>query len=1157
MTVDVSGLVISKLAESKTKSDKFIPYRDSTLTWLLKDNLGGNSRTVMMATVSPAADNYDETLSTLRYADRAKKIVTHAVINEDPNAKIIRELRAEVESLKARLQQAAQPEKLAEQLTENEKLMEEYSLTWDEKLQLTGQKQEDRRMALEKMGISVESTGIKVDKEKYFLVNLNADPSLNELLVYYLSGTVVVGAGDAATRPDILLSGLGIQAEHCRLELHHNTITLSPADGAKTCVNGKEIRSKTNLKNGDRILWGSNHFFRLNCPKATSSEGPDTPYDWRMAQEEVLMCEDGSRPIQDVIARLEKQHETEKKKALESQKKDFERQFEQMKLLLSSPTPGSAPTLVINPKLQSKMRGNYRRLKSTEEHSRQFLLELRESIIKANGYVREANLLCSELGLSDLYKVSMQVPAECLTPNRKPGSLFTEATVLTCRSETNTNRVMTLEMFENKLVDLREKYQSLNQSDQPESPQQKMSSSQVQDNHELIGVANVFLDVLFHDVKLSYAAPVISQQGKIVGRLHFDIQRIAGSFPQDREADALCDSEEDSGGTTEDEENSRSIKYRLRIHEVSGIAMSFSNDIYCSYSVWEGTEPVTVRPVYTGVSLENTSRNQTTSSTIFIHDNEITTDISEDFLEHCLTGAISIELYGMRNEKTNQSKKYDESLASRWSELTKKLSLSISIQELSDSGEYANVKALDDNDGAGGTFQLRQGQQRRVTLMIKPISRSGGLPLAMDNVVNVEIGNITARSKADKPLDSYQEIDLEALRERWSGALERRKEYLGNQIKSFSHLAEKTELELEREKSLLKQWVYLTEERNAVLAPAEDSGLPGAPSSQHVRPGIEQHSPTVFLDLSPEDLQDTTRDPVATLGWDSVLSEEEADTFIPVPLLHLLCPESGAGAVTSWDSSLHESGHLNRVTDTSQHCYFTVRVTVRLSHPVNINLVLRKRVCFIVKARESFTEQLRLRLMGSPPGRDCVGVIYEVVASVPRASEHLEDGESLAVLAASGNTDLMEDGVTHIEKYSKQVAAAVDEILKLEKIRQNVAFKNCLITKESQSSLSGRMKKTSSVPNIRDPQFSSHSLDDLAQRSNKKSFDGIEFDHSGRSESAQGQNKMKIPMSKTMSTLQEDGEMSLSQYQSFMSSGYESQDLSASTISSQSLQSTD
>ena len=69
------------------------------------------------------------------------------------------------------MMQASQTSALTvkEQLDENEKLMEEYSLTWDEKLQKTGQMQEDRRMALEKMGISVESSGIKVDKEEYFL----------------------------------------------------------------------------------------------------------------------------------------------------------------------------------------------------------------------------------------------------------------------------------------------------------------------------------------------------------------------------------------------------------------------------------------------------------------------------------------------------------------------------------------------------------------------------------------------------------------------------------------------------------------------------------------------------------------------------------------------------------------------------------------------------------------------------------------------------------------------------------------------------------------------------------------------------------------------------------------------------------------------------
>lgn len=70
------------------------------LTWLLRENLGGNSKTAMIAAISPADINYDETLSTLRYADRAKQIVCKAVVNEDANAKIIRELKEEIQKLR-------------------------------------------------------------------------------------------------------------------------------------------------------------------------------------------------------------------------------------------------------------------------------------------------------------------------------------------------------------------------------------------------------------------------------------------------------------------------------------------------------------------------------------------------------------------------------------------------------------------------------------------------------------------------------------------------------------------------------------------------------------------------------------------------------------------------------------------------------------------------------------------------------------------------------------------------------------------------------------------------------------------------------------------------------------------------------------------------
>lgn len=75
---------------------------------------------------------------------------------------------------------------ITEKLSESERLMKEMSQTWEEKLVKTERLQHERQQALEKMGISVQASGIQVEKNKYYLVNLNDDPSLNELLVYYL-----------------------------------------------------------------------------------------------------------------------------------------------------------------------------------------------------------------------------------------------------------------------------------------------------------------------------------------------------------------------------------------------------------------------------------------------------------------------------------------------------------------------------------------------------------------------------------------------------------------------------------------------------------------------------------------------------------------------------------------------------------------------------------------------------------------------------------------------------------------------------------------------------------------------------------------------------------------------------------------------------------
>lgn len=88
LSLSALGNVISALVDGKTNH---IPYRDSKLTRLLQDSLGGNTKTIMIAAVSPANYNYDETLSTLRYASRAKFIQNKPKINEDPKDALLRE----------------------------------------------------------------------------------------------------------------------------------------------------------------------------------------------------------------------------------------------------------------------------------------------------------------------------------------------------------------------------------------------------------------------------------------------------------------------------------------------------------------------------------------------------------------------------------------------------------------------------------------------------------------------------------------------------------------------------------------------------------------------------------------------------------------------------------------------------------------------------------------------------------------------------------------------------------------------------------------------------------------------------------------------------------------------------------------------------------
>ncbi|XP_062964612.1 kinesin-like protein KIF1A isoform X17 [Cynocephalus volans] len=402
------GKVISALAEmdsgpnknKKKKKTDFIPYRDSVLTWLLRENLGGNSRTAMVAALSPADINYDETLSTLRYADRAKQIRCNAIINEDPNNKLIRELKdevtrlrdllyaqglgditdmtnalvgmspssslsalssraASVSSLHERILFAPGSEEAIERLKETEKIIAELNETWEEKLRRTEAIRMEREALLAEMGVAMRedggTLGVFSPKKTPHLVNLNEDPLMSECLLYYIKdGITRVGREDGERRQDIVLSGHFIKEEHCvfRSDSRGGTeavVTLEPCEGADTYVNGKKVTEPSILRSGNRIIMGKSHVFRFNHPeqarqereRTPCAETPAEPVDWAFAQRELLEKQgiDMKQEMEQRLQELEDQYRREREEAtylLEQQRLDYESKLEALQKQMGS-----------------------------------------------------------------------------------------------------------------------------------------------------------------------------------------------------------------------------------------------------------------------------------------------------------------------------------------------------------------------------------------------------------------------------------------------------------------------------------------------------------------------------------------------------------------------------------------------------------------------------------------------------------------------------------------------------------------------------------------------------------------------------------------------------------------------------------------------------
>ncbi|XP_072436259.1 kinesin-like protein KIF28 [Chiloscyllium punctatum] len=292
LSLTTLGNVISALAEiAMGKRVLHVPYRNSTLTKLLQSALGGNSKTRMIATVSPADICYEETLSTLRYAERTKNIRNKAVINENPTERLILELRAENAKLRSTitkirntgLRVEEEMKELRQSLAENERQMAEIQTSWEEQLEKAQQEWEQKYKTL-----TQERRMIQMFP---YLVNVNVDPQLSGFVhLFVQDGETVIGQS-AGFPQAIVIKGFGVADKHAIITNLDNKVTLEPCGQAKVILNGALLLTKVPLKHLDRLILGSNStYLYVGFPCERNGEDM-SKYDYDFFQSELAAVE--------------------------------------------------------------------------------------------------------------------------------------------------------------------------------------------------------------------------------------------------------------------------------------------------------------------------------------------------------------------------------------------------------------------------------------------------------------------------------------------------------------------------------------------------------------------------------------------------------------------------------------------------------------------------------------------------------------------------------------------------------------------------------------------------------------------------------------------------------------------------------------------------
>ena len=248
----------------------------------------------MIATISPAASNFDESTSTLLFADRAAAITNRSKANTNEESDLKAKFAKELEQLKQKmknletintnpteensndkdsLQKKKKNEekllKYQEKIKAQQEMMKNLEVDREEEKKKRKEIEQARRQKLADGGLTMDELReeMKIDPDTPYLLNISDDPTLSGCLVYYLKNKSNI-IGSKTETCDIVLKGLGIFDEHCKIEIESlEKVKLVPSGRARTLVNGNFLAGSTYLKSNKRIVFGNGNAWKIIIPK--------------------------------------------------------------------------------------------------------------------------------------------------------------------------------------------------------------------------------------------------------------------------------------------------------------------------------------------------------------------------------------------------------------------------------------------------------------------------------------------------------------------------------------------------------------------------------------------------------------------------------------------------------------------------------------------------------------------------------------------------------------------------------------------------------------------------------------------------------------------------------------------------------------------------